>query len=366
MQKHQHIIGEDVRGCPIEVTSFHFIGSDRHAPKAYLQASMHGAELQGNAVIAALFSAFDQSQLLGDVIIVPHCNPIGGNHKVGEYTQGRFDPISGENWNRQYFYPGDGWIHDFAESHLKQDKIEIYQQFRQALLEQVSEQLETSWRLSRGRLMTHTLQQLAYQADYVLDLHTGSNAARYLYVPAYAEASAFYFHQEHVLLMDNIFGGALDEASFCPWWTLEQQLHQLGHDQASVPSVEAFTVELGSQEIIDNDRAQYEAQGILAYLSAKGVLPKDAYQPADLIRHVAKSSDFVTFHAPYGGLYEFVITPGDQVEQGQVFARCLRVMQYGQQPVSIDIHAPFSGQFVNQFDSAAVPKGAELAKFLKV
>ncbi len=365
MQSCEHIVGEDVRGFPLTIKSFHWAGRQADAPSVYIQASIHGAELQGNAVIAAVLKALEATPPLGNVTIVPQCNPIGGNHKVGEYTQGRFDPMTGENWNSQYFCPTDDWIAAFARTHQHMTRTALEQVFRQALLTEIEAALQVPWQLSRGQFLAYSLQRMACQADYVLDLHTGSQAARYLYLPRYAEAAAQYLHQEHVLLMENKFGGALDEATFVPWWTLEQQLQSLGYASDGIQQTEGVTVELGSQEQLDQARADFEAAGILAYLSAKGVLPTDAYLPnTTLKRYIGRSEDLLTFYAPHGGLYEFLCAPGACVNQGDVFAQCLQVINYGEQPIVKPVHAPFSGRLVNQIDSAAVPKGAELAKFL--
>ena len=40
----------------------------------------------------------------GNVTIVPIANPYGLNCKLGEYTLGRFDPVTGDNWNSNYVY----------------------------------------------------------------------------------------------------------------------------------------------------------------------------------------------------------------------------------------------------------------------
>ena len=122
-------IGQDVRGKDIEVQIYKFIGSNKTAPKTYMQASMHGAEIQGNLVIYNLIKFFKEHPPLGDIMLIPHCNPIGGNHKVGEYTQGRFDPICGGNWNRQYFNPKYKDLESFAEKNLSLPPAKLTQKF---------------------------------------------------------------------------------------------------------------------------------------------------------------------------------------------------------------------------------------------
>jgi hypothetical protein len=52
----------------------------------YIQANMHGAEVQGNAVIFQLLELLKNIELKGSITLVPYANPVGCNHKNGEYT----------------------------------------------------------------------------------------------------------------------------------------------------------------------------------------------------------------------------------------------------------------------------------------
>ena len=74
------------------------------APTVYIQANMHGAEVQGNAVIFQLLELLKDCEIQSNITLVPYANPVACNHKNGEYTLGRFDPITGVNWNRMYHF----------------------------------------------------------------------------------------------------------------------------------------------------------------------------------------------------------------------------------------------------------------------
>tara|TARA_R110001583_G_scaffold187837_2_gene349378 strand:+ start:1313 stop:1678 length:366 start_codon:yes stop_codon:yes gene_type:complete len=56
------------------------------APNVYIQANMHGAEVQGNAVIFQLLELLKHCDIQADITLVPYANPIACNHKNGEYT----------------------------------------------------------------------------------------------------------------------------------------------------------------------------------------------------------------------------------------------------------------------------------------
>jgi hypothetical protein len=47
---------------------------------------MHGAEVQGNAVIFQLLELLKYCDIQANITLVPYANPIGCNHKNGEYT----------------------------------------------------------------------------------------------------------------------------------------------------------------------------------------------------------------------------------------------------------------------------------------
>ena len=91
-------VGELATGQALTVPLYSFIGSDSSAPSAYIQANVHGAEVQGNAVIYQLMTLLEGYQVLGNITFAPLANPLGINQKSGEFTLGRFDPITGVNW----------------------------------------------------------------------------------------------------------------------------------------------------------------------------------------------------------------------------------------------------------------------------
>ena len=78
----------------------------------------------------------------------------------------------------------------------------------------------------------------------MIDIHNGPVSTRHIYVPEYARASATLFNIPHVILIPNKFAGALDEATFCPWWTLQEKVSQRLGTEVDY-AVEAFTLEMG-------------------------------------------------------------------------------------------------------------------------
>lgn len=362
-------VGEDTTGQPINIRVFEFKGTQESLPKTYIQSSMHAAELQGSQVIQLLLQYFKQNPPLGDVTLVPQCNPIGASYKMGEYTYGRFDPITGDNWNRFYFN-FSLYINQFIQNLHQYDHATIKQSFKQYMQNLLDDALSKPWQLKRCQILAYTLQKLSTQADLILDLHTDSNAIRYLYAPVYAKEAALATGMEHILLMENEFGGALDEASFCPWWHLSNALKSLGIDFPR--KIEGITFEFGSQETVSHKQAEIDAYHVLAYLNHHGIVNNETFAYKASKKHAQNNqscylmSQFVAFYAPLGGLYDFQVKPGDTVTKGQIIAYCTQVQNDEIETNVTAVTLPFKGVIAALFDSGAVCQGAKIANIFKI
>ena len=364
-------VGEMASGAALTVPVYRIKGSDQ-GPNVYIQANMHGAEVQGNAVIFQLLELLKNIELKGSITLVPYANPVGCNHKNGEYTLGRFDPITGVNWNRMYHFD-ESIIEPFAQAHLTQSNVEIAQAFQALMVEQVSQKLNhTVYGITTGQRIAYQLQLLAHQADLVLDLHTGPISSKHLYCPDYARASAEYFDIPHVLFIPNGFDGALDEATFCPWWYLQSKLAELGRDfpitktesNQGINAIikESFTVELGSQEQIDLDVAHEDALGILSYLQYQGVINTEQYQPKAMTRYSCLLEDYKALYSPMGGMVDYLAEFGKPLPAGEPLARILRMDNYGDGDPLHYINLDHSVIPILHFASASVNQGTELYK----
>ncbi|QYJ85530.1 succinylglutamate desuccinylase/aspartoacylase family protein [Shewanella mesophila] len=353
-------IGELATGQDLELPIFQFKPDSISGPSVYIQANVHGAEVQGNAVIYQLMRLLENSELLGRITLVPLANPLGINQKSGEFTLGRFDPITGVNWNREYF---DHKV-DVAAWYVKHSHLadgELIQAYRAMLLEQCQMRLTNEWGVTTGHQQAVMLQQMGHQADIVLDLHTGPKSCKHLYCPEYDAQAAALFSIPYTLLIPNEFGGAMDESIFCPWWQLSEHLKAQGREFA-VP-VSAFTLELGSQERIDLEDALVDAQGIMAYLSHRGVIG-ERVAPAKMQRFGCYLKDYKKYHAPIGGMVEYLAQVGQPLEVGQPLANILRLDLYGSDQVLSSLAVTLDCVPILHFASASVYQGTELYKVM--
>ncbi|GLP98141.1 succinylglutamate desuccinylase/aspartoacylase domain-containing protein [Paraferrimonas sedimenticola] len=359
LNKESITVGQLATGQALDVPVYRY-NQGRPGPKVYIQANLHGAEVQGNAVLLALLERLKTLEVYGEVTLVPLSNPMGINQKSGEFTLGRFDPVTGVNWNRQYL--GDhidveAWLD--ANPELSGDALT--HAFRAHLVEQCETRLVNPWGVSTGQHLCYRLQALAHEHDIVLDLHTGPKSCRHLYCPEILKAQASHLNIPCVLLMPNEFAGALDEACFHPWWQLQQALAKRGHNQAM--AVQAYTLELGSQELIDIEAADQDAIGITSFLGNNGVIA-DAPAPAKMDRYACLLKDYRKLHAPGGAMVEYLAPLGEPLKAGEPLARLLKLEQIGQGQVVETLNLPQDAIPVLHFASAAVHQGTELYKLM--
>lgn len=330
-------------------------------PTVYIQSSIHGAEVQGNVVIYHLLKALQNTKVYGEVILVPNCNPVGTNIKAGEYTLGRFDPVNGTNWNRGYFYDPSK-VHDFAQQiDSGENTQQIKQDFRQIWKSAIDNKLRQPWGLGLAQQLNLTLQKLAVNADIVLDLHNGPVSTRHIYIPEYAKAAAKLFSIPHCIFIPNVFAGALDEACFSPWWTLQDLLSEKFGRPFDF-GVEAFTLEMGSQEVIHFDEGKKDADSILAYLTSKGSLDINTYTPEDMTRYGVYLQNYKTLFTDFGGMVEYCVKPGQHVKQGETMARVLNIDDLDNAQATQDVKAPCDLIPILHFPSASVLSGTQLYK----
>jgi predicted deacylase len=365
-------VGEMASGAKLTVPVYTFecqqACSQNKSANVYIQANIHGAEVQGNAVIFQLLELLKSCDIQGNITLVPNANPVACNHKNGEYTLGRFDPITGVNWNRMYHFD-ETVITPFAQQHIDALEEDIQADFQQLLLDQIEQKLDHNiWGLTTGQRIAYQLQRMAHQADLVLDLHTGPISSKHLYCPEYAKASASYFDIPHTILIPNDFDGAMDESTFCPWWSLQQAYEDLGRNFVMGEGTfakESFTVELGSQEQIDLDVAHQDALGILSYLQYKGVVTNNKGQkflPQKMIRYACYLKDYKALYAPMGGMVDYLAEFGKPLAAGEPLARILRMDNYGDGDPLHNINLDKEVIPILHFASASVNQGTELYK----
>ena len=347
-------VSQSSTGDDIYIDKITVKGSYDFAPSVYLQASMHASELQGNAVLVELLEYFNQHQPNGDIYIIPQCNPIGMDMFIGAGHQGRFDSATGDNWNRYYFNPKINY-ESFVKEHINSSTLVYKKAFEELLQQEIAKELSNKWELSRAKRLNMLVQQEAQKADFVLDLHTDTDAITYLYTPEYAKEDAEKFGYKHTLVVGNAFGGALDEAICVPWWSLQLEFKKQGRDENVLK--ECFTLELGSEECVSKDDAIMQTQGVLNYLKHKKVINSvfatDRLH-SEVIHH--DLADYKHVKAVEGGLYEWFVKAGDSFEAGDLIGQYIQTSSMTRK----DLTLPYKGTIISISMKGAVCQGSAL------
>lgn len=353
------------------------ISSSTPGPHVHIQANVHGAELQGNAVIYNLMKWFQNNAFKGTVTFVPLANPAAVNQKSGMYTLGRYNPVTGNNWNRNYIdfmsepETNCGFnLSNFVTENLDKDPEQISSLFKSELFKMCD--FYENKKSSRGNLnedgnFNLLLQKIASPADIVLDLHTGPIATRYIYSAEYQKESAKHFKFPHYLIIPNEFDGAMDEATFVPWFKLSEEFKNQGIDY--VNNFEAYTIELGSEERLSFSEAELDTRRILNYLKFKQVHTVEQTDIPDGPYKHSALCDYKTYYAPSGGLYEFLLSPGDHFTKGQVIAKSLSFKPIINESTIDDavseVKATEAGIVINHNTSGSIAAGQTLYQVME-
>ncbi len=307
-------------------------------PQVYIQSSLHGAELQGNAVIYLLLEYLKDNPINGKIEIIPQANPEGLNSKILKYTQGRYNLETGDNWNRLYF--------DFLEDSDLVDLNDIKGSF--------SKILDTYYHKSnKPYYLNYLLQKNAIKADIVLDLHTAPVGTRYLYVPEYAFEKGKDLKFPFNIIIPPGFAGALDEAIFTPWLKLSKDKN------IDVP-VEAYTLELGGEEIIDLKEANTDLNRILHLFSKRGVITSPI--KFEEKQFYSKLENFKTYYSKKPGLYNFNFKVGDFFQKND---NLCDIINFKPSLSKTEFLAPSDGILINRYPSSNVSEHAELFQALE-
>ena len=322
-------------GTQRQLRSLHYgTGSGRHV---YIQASLHADELPGMLVAHHLRQALDAlesaGQITGRITLVPVANPIGLSQGVLHKPMGRFDSLSGENFNRNYLQWFDA-VKARIEGQLGLDGVANVALIRAALKAEI-EALEPATELAGLR---KTLMLLAHDADVVLDLHCDFEAVMHLYAetPSWPviEPLARLLGAQAVLLNQQTGGHSFDEALGGPWWQLAEHF---GGQFPIPPACADTTVELRGQADVSHELARSDAAAIMAYLTHLGVIAGQAPVLPPLANPATPLAGSENLTAPCAGVIAYAKRPGDRVEKGDLICEIIDPMSGEATPVRASV-----------------------------
>ncbi|MBD1942294.1 succinylglutamate desuccinylase/aspartoacylase family protein [Coleofasciculus sp. FACHB-712] len=352
-------------GDCLSIQVYKFIGANP-GKKTYLQANLHGAEIVGNAVIHQLIEfliSINDTQLNGEIWLVPVCNPISTNQRTHYFSTGRYNIFDGKDWNRIFWdYEKECEdLEEFAKSHINFEKdaieIEYYKRIKNSF-DKLLEKIKSPSGAPFNERYRYQLQSLSLDADYVIDIHSSSNqAVDYLYGFHRREESARYFLLDHEILLNEYDGDAFDEAFLKPWLALENQLETLG--KSIVFDKESWTLELGSGMQMNPESVEKGVQGIKNYLAQKGILSIPEFPLAQTAFHKVtfiSKSNLKKYYAPSGGMIQSRVKLGASIEAGE---RLYQIISFNKEelPKLIDVCAETAGLVFDISTNHAVNEG---------
>lgn len=305
-------------GTSRELVSFHFGDAGRDGEKVYIQSSLHADEtpamLTAWTLKQRLAALETEGRLRGEVVLVPVANPIGlSQHVLGQFL-GRFEANSGQNFNRAFpMPPADALIGRVGARFSPDDAAYNARLVRAALVEMLGEmRAKNEFASLRLALLT-----LASQADVVLDLHCSLEATMHIYTspaswPA-IEPLARYLGANGVLLATDSGGQSFDEVHALLWNDVRERLGD--KVPLGAPNI-AATIEHRGQRDVDYDTAAHDADAVVDYLIARGVIEggmKDAPPLAQAATPLAGSQQLT---APVSGIVVYRAKVGAVLKAG--------------------------------------------------
>lgn len=308
----------DAPGMVTELNIFEF-GPEGATTKIYMQASLHADEQPGmmalHHLIPLLKKADEDGALKAKFVVLPMVNPLGMAQHLFQTHMGRYDFRSGTNFNRKWpdLYAA---IAEDVASLLGDDADENKRIIRGAVKSWLDGQ-NPQTALQRQRI---AVMKIAYDADYVLDLHCDDDADNHLFVtPDSMEelyALADWMESKAQLTAEDSGGGSFDEI----WPTLWSRL-RAAHPEKNIPfSGVAATLEYRGRPDVFDELGKPDADNLFAFFQAKGFIagtpnrtPAKAPAPTSLdATEMLRVDD--------AGLIAYRVQVGDVVKKGQPVA----------------------------------------------
>lgn len=332
--------------------------------KVYMQASLHAAENNGIALIYLLRQYLETSKFPFNVTLVPFANPFAMDVKIGEYTYGRFDTKTGENWNRSFknlLLPYANLpaidLKVFVKEHQEQGFEVLCQSFAKVLSTRLANCLKND--TAPHEKLANILHKLALDTDFSFDLHCDSISAPYIYVPSYLSSPRLrHFNSNAFVLMKNEPSNCFNQAIFYPWWQLIECWNHLTGDK-KIPPKHSFTYEMGNKESFDLKIAPLLLNGILNYISNIKNVKKSGG------KYACYECDFSRVRAPVGGMVDYQDDLLDSLQKANVPLATIydknSIFGVGKPHI---VSLPHASVLLTRTSSASVHEGDEVLKVM--
>lgn len=334
----------------------HRFGTPGAAPKIYLQAGLHAAEVPGMVIarhlLALLRTADDAGQIKGEVVVVPAANPIGLGTTVMGVHVGRHAVASGQNYNRNF--PDLAKLVLARDPDLGGDAAANTDTLRRAMIAALTDlRPKTELEDLRRQLML-----LAADADYVYDLHAEEDAlfAAVLAPFTLPFADELLGDTAPVLTFWADYPPLFDTALSRPW----AHLAAARPDAAIPQACKSVTLELRGSGHVDDAQARADAEALFAtFLRLGAIAGTPAAAPAHPEPMRFEGVEFIRAAAP--GIVVYHRDLGDTVRAGEVLAHIVLPDAAGAED-RIPVTAATDGTFFARCHATVVQRDDVVAK----
>lgn len=327
----------DVPGNSIELRVLRFEGKDDKAVTAYLQSSLHGSELPGQAALHFLIPMLEKAErdgrLAGNITVVPQANPIASAQWLAHEHLGRFDYFSSVNFNRSF---------------------PLLEGFDTSGLPGVDAPKSLAERLKAQLL------RLALPHEIVLDLHCDDESESYVYIhqaflpEMYDLASAL--GSTVILSWSSTADAAFEEACAHP-------VIQLSKEERNVNRRAVTTVEFRGIADVGVETGRSDALGLYRFLVHRGVITDAAVKlDVDFKGPVTPLENVEMIRAPQGGMILFHVEIGAEVKEGDKLVTVVTIP--GDAGGDIVLTAPQAGRILTRRSHRYTRRGDDLLKLL--
>jgi len=279
----------------------HMVIGTEEGPVLYIQAAVHGDEVNGIEVLRRVITGLDPQQIRGVLIAVPVANGPGFTLRQ------RRHPADKEDMNR--VWPGkiDGTI-------SQQTAYNLYN-------------------------------QLIRHAQYVVDLHTASSNTELHVVYGYGDADSRKLAEVFGLdvLLEEEVNDTLKQFRF--QGKLRNTLNAQG--------IPAITPELGGDNRLELENVVFGVRGVMNVMKYLKMLPGEIIPP-DRPQITLRGSHMDSVFAHTGGFWIRQIKGGDRVSKGQTLGHIYSLRTF---EVVEAITAPYDGYILGTTDSPTINLG---------
>lgn len=300
--------GTTADGTPLQ-SAVHVLVGAQEGPVLYVQAAIHGDEVNGVEVLRRLIAALDPSSLRGVLIVVPIANG------PGFFQHRRRNFFDEEDMNR--VWPG-------------KESGSISQQ-----------------------VAFHLYQQAIRHADYVIDLHTASSNT--LLHVVYGQGDQKSRKLAEVFGLEILLEEAIDDDLRRSRFTgkLRNVLTENG--------VPAITPELGGVNCLEEEHIALGVRGVTNVMKHLGMLD-GAVIPSDRPQTTLRGSHLDEVWARQGGIWIPQVKAGEQVQQGQRLGYIYSVRTF---EIVEWATAPYNGYILGLTDIPVVNTGDALVNICR-